>query len=387
MSSAVPFHRPAIGEGEVAAAVESLTSGWLTTGPKTQEFEERFAAAVRARYAVALNSATAALHLSLAALDIGPGDEVIIPTMTFASAAEVVLAVGATPVLVDSVEGTLAIDTDAAIEQVTEKTRAIMPMHYGGVPVDLGPLMKIAAESPQISIVEDAAHAFPASGDYGPLGGQSHGACFSFYANKTITTGEGGMFTTNDEAFADRVRRLSLHGLSRSAWKRFETRSAWDYDIVEPGWKYNMTDLAAAIGVAQLDRAADMRDQRHAIATEYDDRLGSIEGITPIAMDRREGSACHLYVIRLDAAHTGVSRSEMISHLMQEGIGTSVHYRPLHMHSYYERRFGYHANDFPVAAATFNEIVSIPLYPGMTKAQVDRVVQAISSLIEKRTSQ
>lgn len=379
----IPFFKPTIGNAEVAQATESLLSGWLTSGPKTREFEERFAAAVGAEHAVALNSATAALHLSLLANDIGPGDEVIVPTLTFAAGAEVVLAVGATPIFVDSIAETLAIDTDAALELVTSRTRAIMPMHYGGLPVDVSPFMKLAADQPRIRIIEDAAHAFPAQDENGPVGAQTHGACFSFYANKTITTGEGGMFTTDDAALADRVRRLSLHGLSRDAWKRFETRSAWDYDIVEPGWKYNLTDLAAGIGLAQLDRAEAMAADRRYTAEFYDNAFTSSHAIRPVGVSQRQGSACHLYVIRLAFDVTDTTRDDVIKALGDNGIGSSVHYRPLHMHSYHRETFGFEADDFPVAAGAFREMLSLPLYPGMTDDERTRVVECVLAEVDR----
>lgn len=378
----VPFFRPPVGEEEATEVRNAIMSGWLTTGPATARFEQTFAEMVGANHAVAVNSATAAMHLSLVANGVGPGDEVIVPTLTFASGAEVVIATGATPVFVDVVPDSLAINLDQARAKITAKTRAIMPMHYGGMPLDLAELMA-DAESRGILVLDDAAHAFPAYVGDRAIGGLTHGTSFSFYANKTITTGEGGMFTTNDEELAQRVRRLSLHGLSRDAWKRFETRSAWDYDIMEPGWKYNMTDVAAAMGVVQLGKAADLAEQRRHRSAIYDAAFANRPGVEAVGANRRQGSACHLYVLRIVAAEAGVTRSELLDALADRGIGTSVHYRPLHMHSYF-RQLGYEAGDFPVAAQAFDEILSLPLFPTMSDVEQDTVIAAIDEITHAR---
>ena len=378
--SDIPFFRPSIGAQEHENVEQVLLSGWLTSGPNVREFEARFAEAVQADHAIALNSATAALHLSLVANDIGPGDEVIVPSMTFAAGSEVVIATGATPVLVDVLPETLAIDPACVREALTDRTRAIMPMHYGGVAADLDAIAEIALANPGMLVLDDAAHAFPAYHNDRPIGGITDGSSFSFYANKTMTTGEGGMFTTNDGDIADRVRRLSLHGLSRDAWNRFETRSKWDYDIVEAGWKYNLTDVAAGIGLAQLDRAYDMAESRRNASRYYDYLLSEMPGFTPVSFGRRDTSACHLYSVRVNPEVCGFTRDDVIAHLGNSGIGTSVHYRPLHMHTYHRDTFGYSTESFPVAAQAFREIVSLPLFPGMSVQTVDRVIATIRGL-------
>ncbi len=377
----VPYFKPPVGDAEVARIAESVRSGWLTSGPVVREFEQRFAERVGADHAVALNSATAALHLSLVSEQVGPGDEVILPTLTFAAAAEVVLAVGATPVLVDSIPSTLAIDPAAVAAAVTERTRAIMPMHYGGAACDLGEILRIAASQPDIVVFDDAAHAFPARCPLGTIGSLTAGSSFSFYANKTITTGEGGMFTTNDEARAELVRQLSLHGLSRDAWKRFDTRSAWDYDIVRPGWKYNMTDAAASMGVVQLEAADEFAEQRRSIATAYDELLNDVEQLAPVESDR-SSSACHLHVVRV-LPTSRLSRNDVVRGLGEASIGSSVHYRPLHQHSYYRDEMGFSREDFPVAAAAFDQIVSLPIFPGLRRDQVERVASTLAELVSQ----
>ncbi len=375
--TAVPFFRPNISDREVALVGESLLSGWLTSGPKVAEFESNFADAVDAKFAVALNSCTAALHLALLAAEVGPGHEVLVPTLTFAATAETVLAVGAVPVLVDCTDE-LLIDMEQAEALVTERTRAIMPMHYGGRPADMQAVCELRKKHPQIRIIEDAAHAFPTRHELGMIGSIGDATCFSFYANKTLTTGEGGMLTTNDEAIADRARRLSLHGLSRDAWARFETRSAWDYDIVEAGWKYNMTDAAGALGLVQLERALGFAEERRQIAMAYDEAFAEVPGIRPRPLGDISANACHLYVLRVDPEELGGrTRDGLIAALGEAEIGTSVHYRPLHMHSYYSKTMGFEPEDFPVAADQFSRIVSLPVFPGMTDAEQNSVIGAV----------
>jgi perosamine synthetase len=345
------------------------------------EFEANFAACVAADHAIALNSCTAALHLALIACGIGAGDEVLVPTLTFAATAEVVLAVGATPVMVDCNADNLTIDADHAQSLLTERTRAIMPMHYGGTAADMSAILELKRTHPNLRIIEDAAHAFPTRHALGPIGSIGDATCFSFYANKTMTTGEGGMLTTNDPGIAEHVRRLSLHGLSRDAWARFETRSAWDYDIVEPGWKYNMTDLAGALGVVQLDRSAKLAAERRSIAAAYDEAFADVDGIRPRMSGDAAACSHHLYVVRVDPETCGASRDDVIRHLGSLDIGTSVHYRPLHMHSYYAKTMGFEPSDLPVAEDQFSRIVSLPIFPGMTDSETERVVSAVQEAI------
>lgn len=366
----IPYFSPTIGEEEEAATLEVLRSGWLTTGKQTKAFEEEFAAAVNAEFAVALNSCTAALHLALVAAGVGPGDEVIVPTMTFAATAEVVAYTGATLVLVDVNSDTLCIDVDAVREALTDRTKAVMPVHYGGQAADLRALAEVV-EPFGVKIVEDAAHAFPsrdADGNF--VGATGNATCFSFYANKTITTGEGGMFTTQDEDIANRVRQLSLHGLDRNAWRRWETRASWDYDIIETGFKYNLGDLASAIGRVQLSKADEFADKRRRSAELYGRAFDDHDTVQPLSVPNPEHSAWHLYVIRVPELR---HRTSVIEHLRSLEIGTSVHYKPLHRHPQYEGRFG----NFDVADDQFDRIVSLPLSPTLEPSEVERVAEAV----------
>lgn len=368
----VPFFRPDISENAITAVADTLRSGWLTSGPNVKGFETEFAAAVDAPYAIALNSCTAALHLALIAGGVQPGDEVIVPTMTFAATAEVVMAVGAQPVLVDIDPTSLQLTADLVDAACTPRTRAVIPMHYGGVPCEMGPIMELAQQR-ELCVIEDAAHAFPSRSDLGMVGSVGHFTCFSFYANKTITTGEGGMVTTADESAADHIRRLSLHGLSRDAWARWETRSKWDYDIVEAGWKYNMTDSAAALGRVQLERSEEMAAQRRRIASMYDQGFAAVSEVEPSIRTAVSESSAHLYPIRVRSE----VRGKFIDELGSRGIGTSVHYRPLHMHSYYRTQFDYSPDSFPVAAAAFSEMVSLPVFPSMTDDEIGFVIEQV----------
>jgi dTDP-4-amino-4,6-dideoxygalactose transaminase len=371
----VPFHVPAISGQDVDAVASTLSSGWLTTGRVASSFEEEFARTVGAREAVAVNSCTAALHLALAAIGVGEGDEVILPTMTFAATAEVVVHLGAEPVLVDVCPDTLLIDPDAVAEAISPRTRAIIPVHYGGQAADMGKLKEIAAGA-GVRIVQDAAHAFPTEYSGKNVGAIGDVACFSFYATKTITTAEGGMITSEDPDLTDVMRSLSLHGLSADAWNRFAPDAPWDYKIVRAGYKYNMPDIVAALGLSQLTRAFKLRDQRREIAEQYEARFRDVPEIVPLAVSDVGAHSWHLYVVRLQVSRIGMSRNNVINHLSSEGIGTSVHYRPLHMHPYYADRFG-GPEAFPAAAAAFDEIVSLPIFPDMTHQMVDRVASVL----------
>ena len=384
----IPFFKPTLGDAEVEAAVEVLRSGWLTTGKNCAEFEAEFADYVGAKYAVAMNSATAALHLALAARGIGEGDEVIVPTMTFASTAEVVQYMGAKPILVDVLPESMLIDPAAVEAALTDRTKAIMPVHYAGYPADMDAINELAARVGAY-VIDDAAHSLPTRYKGRKVGALADSTCFSFYANKTITTaGEGGMLTTNDEELAGRVRRLSLHGLSRDAWRRFDTNAPWDYRILDAGFKYNLTDVAAAVGRAQLKRSDDLADQRIDLAMQYSKLLNDVTGIKPLH-DATDASvveagmqhAWHLYVAVLEGPVDQVDRNGLIQHLAAAGVGTSVHYRPLHMHPLYTDKWGYKPSDMPVAHDMFSRIVSLPLFPGMSSGDVTRVVEAVASFL------
>jgi len=382
----LPFSRPSITEMEKRAVLEVLDSGWLTTGPRTKEFERQFADFVGSAHAVALNSATAALHLALEAVGVGPGDEVVVPTWTFAASAEVVIYRGARPVLVDVEADTLNASVETLMAAVTPRTRAIMAVHIAGRPLAIKELAAAAAAR-GVAVVEDAAHAFPShvGGPTGPLAGTiaTIGA-FSFYATKTITTGEGGMLVTNDAAIADRVRLMSLHGISRDAWNRYTAAGSWYYEIEDAGFKYNMTDIAAALGLAQLSRARELLSARRQLAADYAVRLASssIGDLLELPADAPDGShAWHLYIVRLALERLRLDRGQVIEGLRALGIGSSVHFIPLHLHPYYRREWGYAASDLPVATREYERVISLPLWPGMSGADVDRVVAGLESVL------
>ena len=378
----LPFHVPAIGEEEIAAVVEVLKSGWLTTGSKVNEFEREFSRFVGARYGVAVNSATAALHLALAAVGVGEGDEVIVPTMTFAATAEVVLYLKATPVLVDSAPDTLNIDPDAIENALTPRTKAIMPVHFAGQPCDSERILSLA-KAHGLKIIEDSAHALPASDHSRMVGGIGDITCFSFYATKTITTGEGGMATTNNPEWAEKMRMLSLHGISHDAWKRYSSAGSWYYEITDVGYKYNLTDIAASLGLAQLKKCRAFAAARRRIAEAYTAAFADLPAIrTPFCRPDKE-HAWHLYVIQLELERLRIDRREFIDALRQKNIGSSVHFIPLHLHPFYRRAFGYQPADFPNAAAAYPGIVSLPIYPNMSAADVADVIAAVRSIVER----
>jgi perosamine synthetase len=401
----IPFHRPSIGAAERDAVIEVLDSGWLTTGSQTAAFEEAFRRFVGVEHAVAVNSATAALHLALEALEVGERDEVVVPTYTFAASAEVVAYLRATPVLVD-VDALTANVTPAAIaEALTDRTRAIEVVHVGGLPVDLRGVLGVAGDVP---IVEDAAHAFPspvAAFDGRYAGTIGRAGAFSFYATKTITTGEGGMLATDDAAIADRARTMRLHGIGRDAWKRYTAAGSWYYEIEAPGFKDNLTDIAAAIGRAQLDRARELHEARSTIARSYLERLRPLAQagrlVLPAGADD-PAHAWHLFSVRVGPAARGdrsvdtelpgvaglpeplravaSHRARAIVSIGAAGIGVSVHFIPLHLHPLY-RRMGYRPGQFPNAERAYAGAISLPIWPGMTEGQIERVVAAVSAAV------
>lgn len=379
----LPFALPELGEEEIAEVVDTLKSGWITTGPKVKRFEADFCAFLGdpAIHAIAVNSATAGLHLALEALGIGPGDEVITTTHTFTATAEVVRYLGADVVLVDVDPATLCIDLDAIERAITPRTKAVMPVHYGGLAVDMPALLALA-ERHGLKVVDDAAHALPAT-SHGRLIGttSAHATVFSFYANKTMTTGEGGMVVTRDEAMARRMRTMRLHGMSRDAFDRFQsTVPSWYYEIVAPGFKYNLTDIAAALGIHQLKRLRGFQQRREHLAQHYDAALADLPLILPPRPMKGDVHAWHLYAIRL-GDEAKVSRDVFIERLFAAGIGCSVHYIPLHLQPYWRDRYGLKPEMFPAAHKVWERTVSLPLYTRMTEADVDRVVAAVKSAL------
>jgi dTDP-4-amino-4,6-dideoxygalactose transaminase len=374
----LPYALPTLGEAEIAEVVDSIRSGWVTTGPKVKRFEEEFAAYVGARHAIAVNSCTAALHVALTALDIAPGDEVIVPTLTFCATANVVEHLGARPVIVD-VTSSGHISLDAVARAITPRTKAIVPVHYAGEACDLDELQALAGRH-GLPLVEDAAHAIGAEYRGRKIGVHGRAVAFSFYATKNMTTGEGGMITTADDALAARMRMLALHGMSRDAWKRYTETGSWYYEVVEPGYKDNMTDIQAAMGIHQLRALDGFLARRREIAARYDAAFADLEEI--ILPQRRPGRThtYHLYPIRL-AEGIGWNRAQFMEALRARRIGASVHFIPLHRHPYYQKTYGYSPNQFPVAEKVYSGLLSLPLYPVMTNSDVEDVVEAVRAIV------
>jgi len=375
----VPFSPPHIGEEEIAEAIDTLRSGWITTGPKTARFEQEFSAAVGAPAALGLSSCTAGLHLALVALGIGRGDRVATTPMTFAASVNVIEHVGATPLLVDVEPDTLNLSPDALGRALAPDVKAIIAVHYAGHPVDLDAIEALA-RSRGIPIVEDAAHALPAFHHGRPIGSHGHLTAFSFYATKNLTTCEGGMLTGDPELVA-RAKTLSLHGLSRDAAQRYERGGSWRYEILAPGFKYNMTDLAAGIGLAQLRKLPAFQLRRRAIVDRYDRAFAGLDTLrTPV---ERPGcrSALHLYPIRLELERLSIDRDEVIRRLDAAGVGTSVHFIPIHLHPFYRDKYGFAPDDFPVAHDAFRRLISLPLNSGMQDEDVAHVIGAVRDVL------
>jgi perosamine synthetase len=375
----LPFARPDIDDDEIREVTEALRSGWVTTGPKTNQLEQEFAAAVGAKHAIALNSCTAALHLSLEAAGVRAGDEVITTPYTFAASAEVIRYFDARPVLVDVDAETLNIRPDLVEPAVTAKTKAIIPVHIAGVAVDLDPILDVARRR-GLAVVEDAAHSFPTRYKGRLIGGIGDFTCFSFYATKTITTGEGGMITTNDDAYAERCRIMSLHGISKDAWKRYTAEGSWYYEIVAPGFKYNMTDIAAALGLAQLRKAERMFRRREEIAALYTEAFSRIAELQVPSAPPYSTHAWHLYMLRLHLDRMAIDRAAFVEQLRARNIGVSVHFIPLHVHPYYRELYGYAPDDFPVAYREYLREISLPIYSTMTDEDVAAVIGAVTEI-------
>ena len=379
----LPFALPDIGEQEIAEVVDTLRSGWVTTGPKAKRFEDDFSAYLgdAGLHALAVNSATAGLHLALEALGIGPGDEVITTTHTFTATAEVVRYLGADVVLVDIDPATLCIDPVLVEAAVTKRTKAILPVHYGGLAADMQALLGIARRH-GLKVVEDAAHALPATCGGALIGTlESDATVFSFYANKNITTGEGGMVVTRDAALAARIKVMRLHGISRDAFDRFTAKvPSWYYEIVAPGFKYNLTDIAAALGLQQLKRADTFQRRRAQIAALYDAGLKHLPVILPPKALAGDLHSWHLYALRL-APGAPLARDALIEKLFAQRIGCSVHYIPLHLQPYWRDRYGLSALRFPHSQRAYEGLVSLPIYPRMSDADVQRVCQALGDAL------
>ncbi len=387
----LPFALPYLGEEEIQEVVDSLRSGWITTGPKVKKFENEFSEFNGSKHSIAVNSCTAGLHTTLRALDVGPGDEVIVPTLTFCATANVVVHLGARPVLVDIGED-FNVTPEAIEAAITPRTKAIMPVHHSGQACNLEEIAAIAAAH-KIALVEDAAHAVGTIYRGEKIGADSllkktgsngikRAAVFSFYATKNMTTGEGGMITTSDDDLAERIRLLSLHGMSRDAWKRYSSAGSWYYEVLEAGYKYNMTDIQAALGIHQLRRLNDFIHIRQHLAALYDKGFKDVEEIETPLIHTDRNHVYHLYIIKLVLDKLKIDRAQFIEKLKEFNIGSSVHFIPVHRHPFYAEQYGYREGDLPVADELYSRIISLPLYPGMKDDDVRYVIDVVRHLIE-----
>ncbi len=378
--SYLKFSFPHITQVEIDAVVRVLKSGWLTSGEQAGLFEEGMAAYTQARHAVAVSSGTAALFLSLLVEGVQPGDEVITTPFTFVSTANVIHHLGARPVFVDIEEDTYNIDPERIERAISPKTRAILPVHYSGQPCDMRRIMAIARRH-KLRVVEDAAHALGAVYSGKMVGGLGNLTCFSLFPTKNITTGEGGVITLNNSDKAQRLRRLRLHGMSKDGWKRYKKEGSWYYEIHEPGYKYNLSDINAALGVAQLGKIEALNDKRTRLALSYQKKLGRIPGIKTLALKPGIKSSWHIFPIHVDADVLGIDRNRLVKELYLRNIGTSVHFIPCHLQPFYQEQYGYKRGDFPTTERVYSGIVSLPLFPGMIQNDINDVVAAIQDSI------
>ena len=381
----LPYNVPDISDAEIEAVVETLRSGWLAPGPRVRAFEEAFAAFAGAKHAIGLDSATAGMHLALIASGIGRGDEVITTPTTFAATVNVIIHAGATPVLADIRLDDYCIDPGAIERAITPRTRAIMPVHYGGSACRMDEIMAIAARH-RLLVIDDAAHGLGTYVGGRPVGGIGDATVFSFYPTKNVTSGRGGMLTTNNDALAERCRLLALHGMSNDAWDRYTERGSWAYRVLAAGYNYVMYDYQAALGHAQFNRLDEFQRVRARLAARFNAQLAQVPGvITPM---EREGTthAWHLYVVRLRPEVLTISRKDFIGALKERGIGTSVHFIPIHHHPYYRETYGWAPGDYPVSDQAFETMMSLPLYTRMSDSEVDRVVTAVDEIARTHQS-
>ncbi len=377
----LPFAPPLIGEEEINEVVATLRSGWITTGPKTKRFETNLAAYLGASGALALNSCTAALHTALVTLGVGPGDEVITTPLTFAASVNVIEHVGARPVLVDVEADTLNIDPAMVERAITPRTKTIIPVHFAGHPVDLDPLYD-AAQRRGLAVLEDAAHALAARYKGRLIGSGENPVAFSFYATKNLTTGEGGMLTGNPE-FLERARLISLHGMSRDAWKRYDKGGKWYYEVLYPGFKYNMTDIQAALGLWQLKKLPGFEERRRAVVALYDQAFAQEDALeTPVERPEVE-HAWHLYVLRLRLEALRIDRDQFIEELTNRNIGTSVHFIPIHLHPYYRDKYAFTPESYPIAFSNYRRMISLPLNVRLSDADVADVIEAVRDVVSE----
>lgn len=379
--SFLPFALPDLGEEEINEVVDTLRSGWITTGPKTKRFEDEFRRYIGSKHAIAINSCTAALHIALAAAGVGPGDEVITSPLTFCSTANVIVHLGGTPVFADIGEDH-NIDPSEIERRITPRTKAIIPVHYSGQPCRMDEILA-CARNHNLLVIEDAAHAVGAKYRDRMIGTIGDVTAFSFYAIKNMTTGEGGMITTDDDELAERMRLLSLHGISKDAWKRYTSEGSWYYEVIYAGYKYNMTDIQAALGIHQLARLEQFLEVRSKYVAMYNEAFGEMPEIRIPIVHTDVRHAWHLYVIQLDLERLVINRAQFIEALRAENIGTSVHFIPVHLHSYYRQTFGHKRGDFPSAERIYDRIVSLPLYPKMTEEDVGDVIAAVNKVVRQ----
>ncbi len=378
----IHFHKPFVTEDEINEVTETIRSGWWTTGPKTMLFEKEFNSYIGSNFSVSVNSWTAAAHLALEAIGLKRGDEVIIPAITFTATAEIVCYFGAKPVIVDVLEDSFNIDPAAIEKAITKNTKAIIPVHYGGNPCDMDEIMEIAKEY-NLKVIEDAAHALPAMYKGRRIGTIGDVTCFSFYATKTLATGEGGMICTNNEEIAERTKIMRLHGISRDAWKRYSAEGSWFYEVVAPGYKYNFTDIQAALGLAQLKKVDFLRDLRKKIKVKYDEAFATNEVIKTYSFSENRESAYHLYPILLDNDKLSINRSQFIDELKSLGIGASVHFIPLYLHPYYKDTFNLNPQNYPISERIYPKVITLPIWPGMKNDEIERVIEAVNSISKK----
>ena len=363
----IPFHKPNVTQKEIDSVVQVIRSGWLTMGPKTIEFENKFKNFIGSNYAISVNSATSALHLALSALGVVKGDEVIIPTNTFIATAEAVTYLGAVPILCDIEPQFHNIDTSKIEALITNNTKAIIPVHFGGNPCLMDEI-SLLAKKYNLKIIEDAAHALPSYYNNRIIGSFSDAVCFSFYATKTLSTGEGGMITTNDKKIARKIKLQRLHGINRDSWDRYDNINDWYYEVVDLGYKYNTTDFQSALGIIQLERLQCMKKERLRVAMQY---YQAFKGKIDFVHGSSDNSSLHLFVIRVS------NRDELYQKLKSKGIITSVHFIPVHVHPFYKNKFSYNSKDFPIANNIFKKSLSLPIYPDLTIEQTEYVINNV----------
>jgi len=376
----LPYCRPAVDAEDIRAVVDTLERGWLTTGPIVKRFEAAFAVASGVKHAVALNSCTSGMHLALLALGVGPGDEVVLPAMSFVAGANCVLQVCAEPVFCDVEPDTLCVSVDTIDKAVSKRTKALLTMHYAGRPASAGPIAAYAKER-GLRVIEDAALAVGMHDDGRWPGAACDAAVYSFYATKNVTSAEGGMLVTNDDAIAERVRGLSLHGMDKDAWRRYERGGAWRYDVLETGYKYNLPDMMAALGLSQLSKLPALQVRREALAARFIAGLKTIPGVTPVAMANlgpRDRHSWCVFPIFVEASQAGISRDDLIEALREENIGTSVHYIPSHLFTAHRGR---RAAPQPATETQWLKLISLPLFPGMSDAYADDVIDALRACV------